>query len=541
MKKNNLILITIIFLAAILRLAFLDQYPAGLNADEAAIGYNTYSLLKTGHDEHGASWPLVFQSFNDYKPAGYFYMVLPFIKLLGLNIWSVRLPSALLGVATVYLVYLLVEKIFKNKNLSLLSAFMLAISPWHLHFSRGGWEVNAALFFMTLAIYLFIRSLENSKFFIYTALSSIIALYTYHSIRLIFPFILLSLTIIYFDKLKPFFVSKNKNLIIAFILGFILILPLAKQMISSQGQSRFQGVSIFADEGPLWQALELRREYQGPQIIGRILYNKYFFYSNRFIQNYLSHFTPHFLFINGDEIARSKVPDMGQSYIFLAPFLLIGLFSVLKLDTKAKKIILVWFLLSPLAAAMTFQSPHALRSQNMIIPLTVITSLGTFQFFNWLKYPKLKFVTFFLLFIILSASFAIYLHRYYVAYPRQLPTAWEYGFDQLADYIEQNQDKYDQIIISDRYDQPYIIMAFYLKYPPEKFQKEIVLEPRDKFGFSTVRHFGKLNFRSINWDEDKNLTNTLIISTTEPISDEKVATIITSLAGETLFKIIPND
>src|SRR3990167_2712527 len=108
MKRIYLILI--IALAFALRFWRLDSYPA-LNADEAAIGYNAYSLIQTGKDEHGNPWPIHFQSFNDYKPGFYFYLVVPFVKLLGLNEWSVRIPNALLGVATVYILYLLVKEL----------------------------------------------------------------------------------------------------------------------------------------------------------------------------------------------------------------------------------------------------------------------------------------------------------------------------------------------------------------------------------------------------------------------------------------------
>src|SRR3989338_4963622 len=114
MIKKNLLIILIVFLGAAIRLWGLDKFPAGLNADEAAIGYNDYSLLKTGLDEHGTPWPLVFRSFDDYKPAGYFYITLPFVATLGLNIWAVRLPSALLGILSVYFVYLLTNKLFPS-------------------------------------------------------------------------------------------------------------------------------------------------------------------------------------------------------------------------------------------------------------------------------------------------------------------------------------------------------------------------------------------------------------------------------------------
>src|SRR3972149_12075819 len=113
--KHKLILAAILILSVLLRFWRFGDYPA-LNADEAAIGYNAYALLETGKDEHGNLWPIHFQSFNDYKPGLYFYLVLPFVKVLGLNEWAVRIPGAFLGVATVYLIYLLVNELFTKKN-----------------------------------------------------------------------------------------------------------------------------------------------------------------------------------------------------------------------------------------------------------------------------------------------------------------------------------------------------------------------------------------------------------------------------------------
>ena len=154
MKRYLLILI--ILLAFVLRFYKLGAIPA-LNADEAAIGYNAYSLLLTGKDEHGNSWPIHFQSFNDYKPGLYFYVVLPFVKLIGLNEIAVRIPGAALGVLTVLIIYLLTKELFKDEKISIFSSLLLAISSWHIHFSRGGWEVNLATFLITLGVWLFLK------------------------------------------------------------------------------------------------------------------------------------------------------------------------------------------------------------------------------------------------------------------------------------------------------------------------------------------------------------------------------------------------
>lgn len=547
--KKNWLLILILLLAFFLRVPFLDKYPAGLNADEAAIGYNAYSLLQTGQDEHGTPWPLVFRSFDDYKPAGYFYLVLPFVALLGLNVWAVRLPSALLGIISIYLIYHLTNKLFsKSKisnlkfNLGHLTALLLAVSPWHLHFSRGGWEANAASTLMLIGLYFLTKSFENTKYFILASLAFVASLYTYHSLRLVLPFLFLAYISIYFDQIKTVISSRDNRrwFIVAILVAIVLLLPLTWQLVSAAGRSRFSGVSIFADQGPLWEALELRRGHPASSPFGRLLHNKYATYAIRFGQNYLAHYSPRFLFITGDEIARSKVPGMGQAYLWTAPFFFIGFYRLLKKKKPGANLVLSWFLLAPLAAALTFQSPHALRAQNMVYPLIIITAIGLFEslaFIFSLGFKKLLVFTCLLVSVLSSYEFARYLHEYYLHYPKELPFAWQYGFDQIAAYIQAHAGQYDHVIISDRYDQPYILLAFYLKYPPEKLQKEAKLTPRDQFGFSTVTGFSKFQFRRIDFGKDRLLPRTLLIVADEPFPEAEATAKIVDPAGKTMFRL----
>ena len=145
--KTKLIIILVI--ATLLRFWNINSVPS-LNPDEAALGYNAYSLIQTGRDEHGISWPLHFKSFSDYKPGGYVYLALPFIKVLGLTPLTVRLPNLILSVLTVYILYKLVFLLFKSETLALYSSLVLALSPWHIHFSRGAWESATSVFFILL-------------------------------------------------------------------------------------------------------------------------------------------------------------------------------------------------------------------------------------------------------------------------------------------------------------------------------------------------------------------------------------------------------
>src|SRR3972149_7127291 len=148
-NKTTVQIVAVILLAAALRFFALGANPPSPYWEEAALGYDAYSILKTGKDFHGNSWPLVaFESFGDYKPSLYFYAAVPSIAVFGLNTFAVRFPSAFFGSLTVFLVFLLLKSMLPKKLSAVapLAALFLAISPWHILVSRVGFETNLGLF-----------------------------------------------------------------------------------------------------------------------------------------------------------------------------------------------------------------------------------------------------------------------------------------------------------------------------------------------------------------------------------------------------------
>lgn len=541
------ILVLIILLAAFLRFWRLGDFPT-LNADEAAIGYNAYSLIQTGKDEHANPWPVHFQSFNDYKPGLYFYLVLPFVKFMGLNEWAVRLPGALLGVLTVLTVYFLVKEVSKSFDsrftnddlLAKISALFLAISPWHIHFSRGGWEVNAATFFITTGVWLFLKGQKNKVFLFFSALVFLLSLYTYHAARIVVPLLVLGLLLIYRKDLR----RNIKGYLISGLIGLILLVPLFKDLAGPAGVSRAAGVGLFADTGPLARINEQRGEHTDfTSFTAKALHNKLINYSLAFLENWSDHFWGEFLFLSGDEIQRNKVPETGVLYLYDLIFIIVGLYAIAR-QPKGWGLILLWLVIAPFAAALTFQSPHALRAQNMVIPLTIISAFGLTEILGRLKNlgKYLLVISHLVLVIFIAWSFTRYMHMYWVHMAKEYSFSSQYGVKELVVYIKEKQNDYDKVIITDRYDQPYILFLFYLKYPPEEFQIDHTLAPRDKFGFSTVSNFDKYEFRDIDFDRVKpENPNSLIVGTDEDIPDE--ANIIKKIyfpSGEEAFKVVAN-
>ncbi|HEX8923184.1 MAG TPA: glycosyltransferase family 39 protein [Patescibacteria group bacterium] len=505
--KSVLPIILILCLALFFRAYHIGSYPS-LNPDEAAIGYDAYSLLLTGKDEHGASWPIHFKSFGDYKPGGYFYLVMPFVKLLGLTPLAVRLPNLILSVTSVYFIYLLVKLLSGRKYLALSVAFVLAVNPWHIHFSRGGWESDAALSLIIIGTYFFFKYLKTSRlsYFFYFVLCFVYSLYTYHSARLIAPLLVFSLVFIYSKHLF----SDYKKLLLPVFIGILLCIPVVFSFLHNGGTARFGGVGLTADQGPVWRANELLNQHGNVKLFNRVIHNKRLLYVISWAQKYSSHFDFNYLFLNGDEVPRSKVPEMGQFYLIELPLLLFGLFVLLRrdyFDKKVRTFIIAWILIAPVASSLTFQAPSALRSLPLTVPFCILIGLGLFELINLIqkKYFLIGLIGLFYIF-----SITYYFDAYFNHYQKRLPYSWNYGFSELVDYVAPIKSNYRDIYVTDKYDQPYILFLFFSRYNPVSIQQEIKLTQPDQYGFSTVRSFSNYHFGKI--DSFNISPNSLIIA-----------------------------
>lgn len=524
--KINKPLLLVLLLAILLRFWNINNLPS-LNPDEAALGYNAYSLLLTGKDEHGAIFPLHFKSFGDYKPGGYVYLAMPFIKIIGLTPLAVRLPNLIFSILTIFIVYKIVYLLSLDFRLSNLVAFILAVNPWHIHFSRGAWESSTALFFIVLGIYWFYSYLLNHKtIFLYLfPFPFVFSLYIYHSARIIAPLIVLSLLIIYFKHLKKDF----SKLIISSVFALFLVIPVLYSFLHSGGAARFGGVGLTADLGPINRSEELLNQHGNTLLINRIIHNKRLLYVLSWSQKYTSHFNFNFLFLNGDEVPRSKSPEMGQFYLFELPFLLLGLYLIIHTSyfLHHKSFLLLFLFIAPLASSLTFQAPSALRALPMVIPLSIFISLGLNKFFSK-TYFKISIAALYFF------SILFFLDAYFIHAPKRYPFAWNSGFPQVINYINSHKSNYQNIYFTDKYDQPYILYLFYSKYPPVQIQSQISLTPPDKFGFSTVSQIDSIHFEKINWQSIP--TNSLIIASDENIPQTPID-IINFPNGSPGFKI----
>lgn len=508
------VLLGIIILAAVLRFWQLGQVPIAPDWDEASLGYNAYSILHTGKDEYGAFLPVVLRSFGDYKPALYSYITIPSISVFGLNVFAVRLPSAVFGIVTVLFVFFLVKELFKRNDIALVSSFLLAISPWHIQFSRVAFETNIGLSLNILGVLLFVKALKRPWLLLLSGAVFALNLYAYQSEKVFTPLLVLALVLIYWKKL---FALPKKTIISTVVVGLLVALPMVLFILSNRAAlSRAMGVSVFAEHSQAFSnnTKQLLYDKQTHNIIGELLDNRRIYYAKEIVGNYLSHWSLNWLFITGD-IARHHAPDMGLLYLWELPFLCIGLGVLLfgKFDKSAKWTVFAWFLIAPIPASVTTGVPHAVRTLNFLPTFQIFVGFGLIAAYLFLAKQK-RFVFWGASIIIVAFALfniAYFLDQYFVQTNYFYSKDWQYGYKQAAAFANESQNKYQKIVVSnaEHMDQSYVFFLFYLKYPPQLYQQEEqhILSTGD-----TIDHqFGKYEFRPIHWGSDSSLNNTLFI------------------------------
>lgn len=541
LKKTGTILALIIILASFLRLPLLDSLPAGVTIDEAGQAYSAYSILKTGKDEWGDFLPLNPRGFGDYKPPVYMYLLVPFIAVFGLSEAAVRLPSAIAGILTVLITFYLIRDLFKSPKLGLLTGFILAISPWHVYYSRLGWESNVGLLFFMLGIWLFIKGVEKSKFLTVSALSFGFAGLSYHSFKLLVPMMVICLIVIFWKQIKNL---GQKPLLPAAGVVLIFVLVLGYGFIFSGASRRASDQSILKEEN--LSQLRLSQVNDGlPQPLNRIVYNKYQFLVSKVADNYLGYYSSSFLF--GPHRSDGSVlnfPSMGLLYIWQLPLILIGIFHLLKNRSKAGAVLFSWVLLAPIPASLTQDYMHAGRAQALFPALTIISAIGLYSISELLRSKKSFTIFMYTAAVVITISVLWRVDNYLFHTFNKPLGGLVQGYKEAIDFTEKNKGSYDKIIFTKSHSEPHAFLGFYAKVDPLKFQN--AANDWKKFETDGLRfldmtdyNFEKYEFKNVDFSRDRNEKNSLIVATPKEIPSLITPKLqITDLSGKVIFVVI---
>jgi len=445
-KQNKFVpILIVVLLAFFLRVYHVRNLPPGLYDDEVSLGYNAYSVLTYGKDEYGAAYPLWFKAFGEYKLPGYIYADIIPIAIFGKNAFAVRFPSVLSGTLTVLFLYLFLKNLlsFESKKLKeefqhipILSAFILAIIPWSIQFSRGAYEATMAVCLFTIGLWLFSLFYKNKKipYLILTLLFLAFASYTYSSFRLLTPVTASTIFFLLFWKK----LASIKSIFSMAIYTIVINLPLMLFTFGSHGFVRFFQTTTFTEQAlPL--SIAPKSSLQG--LIA---------FSFIYVKSFLSYFSLQELFLKSqDNVRFYSSSEFGFLFRWQLPFLVAGLVVLLREKSKViKKIILAILLVTPAAVAVA-NSPNSLHALLLVIPFSVIIAIGIQSI---VKVKKLWIRVAFVGAIIFAIfEISLYFHMYLSHYKNAYMIFWGGAQEKMAQYATKlwNSKNYSAIVINE--------------------------------------------------------------------------------------------
>ncbi len=496
MKRINrtmYILLAILLMALFFRTYRISTNPPAISWDEASIGYNAFTILTTGRDEHGVFLPInTFAAFGDYKPPVPIYLTVPFVAIFGLNELAVRLPSAVAGVLTVWVLYLLVMELFKTSKhantTGLVSAALLTITPWHIMLSRAGFEANIALLFLVTGMFLVLKARSNPTLLYICWIPFVLGIYTFNSTRYAGPMIAAALCVFIYRVLMQY----KKQAIGGIFIALIFMLPIIPHLFSKQALLRFEEVSIFSDLRTVLVS-NARKESDNHTPLSALLHNRRVGYAREYFIHFFDNLEPRYLFIKGDGNPKFSIQDVGQLLIISAPFLVYGWLTLFR-DYPAIGGLFVWWLIAAIApTAVARETPHALRTENGLPVYMIVTAYGLVMSFVQLKKNRLRDILFGVLCLLFFGNVAFFWHNLIQHYPKEYSGEWQYGYKQAIEVAGKYKDKYDTIVLTESIGRPYIYALFYEKMPLSEYEKTRDAS-FDAAGFYNVYGVGKYRF-----------------------------------------------
>ena len=471
LDPTHLVLFGVWVFALAIRTIELADVPRGFFTDEASFGLNAHLILTTGKDEYGEFMPFLFRSFGEYKLPVFVYAQIPVQAVLGMDEFSVRFTSALLGSFTVVAVYLLAREMFERLMPAFTAACFVAILPWHIHISRTGLgDVVALPLFLTLALYLFLRAVRTGASFLPSAALFGLCLYTYRPGWVILPPLLLVLALIYRRELW----QRRRQVGVGLAILVLMLVPIALHLLTGDSDRTSQ-VSIFkVDTERTLVAI--------------------------FWDFYKSYYTFQFLFEDGpisDPVTRHYLPGHGMLYPFMTPLIVAGLVGLLVKRNREAFVILALLVFFPLGGALSDASPIATRASLGSVAFPLVAAAGVGYVANYfLLFPRwtgrvalgtgLALLT-----VVAAVGFFRYQDRYFNEYPTLASGywGWQDGAEEILHLFDERQSQYDELFLDGHFNAPTVFIPFYLGDSCPKCRiggfERFSIEKRQLFAFRT--------------------------------------------------------
>jgi 4-amino-4-deoxy-L-arabinose transferase-like glycosyltransferase len=360
--------------ASMLRFYKLGVIPLGVNQEEGFAGMGALDVIEGRLSNPFGYGPVSALGFT-YYPALYFYAQALFVKLFDINVFSIRLFSAIAGTLSVIFTYLLAREIW-GRGVGLISAVLATVAGIHIHFSRFGFPLIQTSLFATISLFFLARAIRNRApaDFVLSGFSIGFTQYFWTASRIV-PFIVFIFFIIKVIQERNFFSTYYKGFIVLFIAFLLIFAPLAVPVEKKFSQFTEGPTRDFIFGG--WMASDYISRLNSAESHWHIL-------GEQVIRSYLSfNFYPDKSYLYGGVWGGIDGPMLE---FFTSIFFVFGLsYIVFNWRRSAHLLLLIAFFGSVFVlVALTIDPPNY---QRMVVILTlpfIFAAVGIWKFFEYL-------------------------------------------------------------------------------------------------------------------------------------------------------------
>ncbi|MEI6327422.1 MAG: glycosyltransferase family 39 protein [Candidatus Roizmanbacteria bacterium] len=487
-------LLVIVIFAAIFRFWNLGTAPKGLLIDEASFGYIAKSLAETGKDEHGVSYPIVFEAFGDQKMPLQAYLLTPIIKVFGMNNVTVRSVSAVAGVMIVIGIYLLVSLTFTSRW-GLLAAGITAVSPWSFYLSRFAWESNVALCLFIFGLYFLFRSFKYRSLSCAWLMMIMWALtwYTYIAYRPItgllgVVFVLLA----YRQKLFSI-----KKLLLLCVVALVLVIPLFVSSARDANTARLNQLGSQNNTGMVMR-IDEKRAYcssHASRLWCFAAWNKPILLIDTYAKRVMRTYSFDYLFAPMTGNLLFATVDNGEFVEVLAPLLYVGIaVAIYQLIRKSKNPLSLWVcvgIVVSILPAIYVGDMHRVRG-SALYPFLILSMIwGAASIWSHLvnRWQKAAISALFIGFFIVQTY--VYLMNWFTVHVDQYDFKFDGFVAPLMQYLGKRSED-SRVYIKPFTSDPILTYGYYNDVDPKIYQSEVVYGKREADGFRHAIQLGNI-------------------------------------------------
>ena len=374
--RRYLPLAVAIAIACVLSFYKFGTVPVNLGGDEAQFGINGYAIASTGHDVGGRYMPLFLnlaepaagiQSSTIWYQPTLFYLTAVVLKFVPLSEASVRLPTALIAIVDVVLLYVVALRIFGRRDLAIAAALMLALSPAHLIFSRQALDYICPLPFVLGWLWCVSSSLDADRRWLAAGAGVLLGLATFSYIAA-WAFMPIFLALTWFVYWRS---GRGVVSMIAVTLGAAVPLGLASLWLLFHPEMLRDTVARYH----LYDTRHLN------WLQGVKDFSTYANLQDR-VDTYWSYFSPAYLFLTGGANMTTGTRHAG---VFLWPLALLIVAGFVELAKRVRTeplgtLLIAGFLLAP-APATFFGERFAIQRELVLLPFGALIATAGIRWF----------------------------------------------------------------------------------------------------------------------------------------------------------------